>query len=202
MKNMPNIVNFILRFAVIYLAIILLHKIPIVKQINIGIYTTMQQAVFNIFHPTVKTDFDIYRAKATEVAPYDFSISIYSEAAWKGRFHGAKPSAIVNQSARLLSIIPFAFLLGLVFASPSSWQRKLIGVAIAGVFVLIYLSLKYTNLIDNNAPTLSPDSISLWMSFSKLLVPCYRTHEAMFLLIVPIWILSTLTKKDIAWLAA
>lgn len=201
MKNMPNIVNFILRFVVIYVAIILLHKIPIVKQINIGVYTTMQQAVFNIFHPTVKTDFDTYKTKANEVAPYDFSLSIYSEASWKGRFQGAKPAAIVNQSARLLSIIPFAFLLGLVFASPSTWQRKLIGMSIAGIFILIYLSLKYTNLIDNNAPALSPDSVSIWMSISKLLVPCYRTHEAMFLLIVPIWMFSTLTKKDLAWLA-
>ena len=200
MKKMPNIVNFILRFALIYVAIILLHMIPIVKQINVGIYTVMQQAVFNIFHPTVKTDFDIYKPKANEAESYDFSISIYSESAWKGRFQGAKPSAIVNQNARLLSIVPFAFLLGLVLASPSTWQRKLIGIAIAGVFVLIYLSLKYTNLIDNNAG-LSPDSISLWMSFSKLLVPCYRTHEAMFLLIVPIWMFSTLTKKDFNWLA-
>jgi len=201
MKKMPNIVNFMLRFALIYVAIILLHKIPIVKKINVGIYTAMQQAVFNIFHPTVKTDFDLYQVKPNEVAPFDFSIKIYSASAWKGRIQGVKPTAIVNQSARLLSIIPFAFLLGLILASPSTWQRKLIGIAIAGIFVLIYLSLKYTNLINTNAPGLSPDSFSLWMSFSKLLTPCYRTHEAMFLLIVPIWMFTTLTKKDFKWLA-
>jgi hypothetical protein len=200
MKKLPNIVNFILRFALIYIAIILLHKISIVKQINIGIYTAMQQAVFNIFHPSVKTDFDIYKPKTNEVAPYDFSINIYSEGAWKGRMQGVKPTAIVNQGARLLSIIPFAFLLGLVLASPSSWQRKLIGISIAGILVLIYLSLKYTHLINSNAVALSPDSFSIWMSFSKLLTPCYRTHEAMFLLIVPIWMFSTLTKKDVKWL--
>ena len=200
MKKMPNIVNFILRFALIYIAIILLHKIPLVKQINVGIYTVMQQAVFNMFHPSVKTNFDIYKPKANEVAPFDFSIKIYSRGAWNSRMQGAKPTAIVNQSARLLSIIPFSFLLGLVLASPSTWQRKLIGIAIAGFFVLIYLSLKYTNLINSNAAELSPDSFSLWMSFSKFLTPCYRTHEAMFLLIVPIWMFSTLTKKDLKWL--
>ncbi len=196
---MPNILKFVFRFLAIYIFISLLHLVPLVKTINIAVYTTFQQAVFNVFHPTVRTDFDPYSGLNSSDKTYDFTVEVYNKAKWKAG-QARKPNAKVNQRARLISIVPFAFLFALVFASPSSLKRKLIGFTIASIFLLVYLALKYTYLIDSNAPMLSPKSWSFWMTLSKLFIPCYRTHEAMFLLIVPIWIVSTLSIKDLKWM--
>lgn len=184
---------------VIYIAVILLHQIPAIRTINVAVYSAVQQSVFNLFHPSVRTDFALYSPTAKNADIYDFSVNIYSKSAWLSRHQGALSSAIVNQNAKLISIIPFAFLIGLVFASPSSWQRKLLGWAVAGLILLIYLALKYTYLIYNNAPGLTPDSFSIWVSLSHLLTPSFRAHEAMFLIIVGVWAITTLTLKDLSW---
>ena len=152
---------------------------------------------FNIFHPTIRTDFKSYEGDAEQ---FDFSIYIYSAQEYKlaGNKNAVQPHVISNQNARITAFGPFIMFIALIIASPITWKRKLLSLAIGGLLVYILLSMKYTALFDANMDTLKPSS-SIWVSLSNLFSQAFRTHEFLTLMIVPIWALSSFRLKDWKW---
>ncbi len=197
MKNMPNIFKFLLIFLVGYLTLSSLSYVKSARSVGVPIYNAFQQMTLNMFHPTVRTDFKSYEGPAEE---FDYSIYIYSAQEYKmaANKRAVKPHVISNQNARVTAFGPFIMLIALIIASPISWKRKLLSLAIGSLLVFILLSMKYTALFDANMDTLKPSS-SIWLSISNLFSEAFRTHEFLTLMIVPIWALSSFRTKDWKW---
>lgn len=194
---MPNIFKFLLIFLVGYLSLTSLSYVKGVRSVAIPVYNAFQQMTFNIFHPTIRTDFKSYEGDAEQ---FDFSIYIYSAQEYKlaGNKNAVQPHVISNQNARITAFGPFIMFIALIIASPITWKRKLLSLAIGGLLVYILLSMKYTALFDANMDTLKPSS-SIWVSLSNLFSQAFRTHEFLTLMIVPIWALSSFRLKDWKW---
>jgi len=75
-----------------------------------------------------------------------------------------RASFILNQNARLTAFGPFIMLLGLIIASPVHWKRKSLAAIIGSLVLFILLSMKYTAMIDANAPILRPQGWSTWVN--------------------------------------
>jgi len=195
---MPNILKFLLIFFVSYILLSLLPFAQPVRSGAVATYNAFQQAVFNTFHPTTKTDFRSFEGPSTE---YDYSIYIYTKRDWNTSSNkkAIQPSFILNQNARLTAFGPFIMLISLIIASPITWKRKLISLAVGGLFVYMLLAMKYTAMIDANAPGLRPAGFSAWVSLSKLFNNAFRTQEFLALLIIPIWAISSFRSKDWKW---
>lgn len=195
---MPNIFKFLLIFFFSYILLSLLPFAQPVRKAAVSTYNTFQQVTFNMFHPTARTDFRNFEGASSE---YDYSIHIFTKKVWQTSPNKktARPSFILNQNARLTAFGPFIMLLALVIASPISWQRKLFSIAVGAFFIYVLLAMKYTAMIDQNAPMLRPPGGSLWVSMSQGLNNAFRTQEFMALLIIPIWAISSFRSKDWKW---
>lgn len=198
MKNLPNILRFFILFFVIYIILTLLPFAQPVRQAAVSVYNTFQQATFNTFHPTARTDFRQFEGPSTE---YDYSVHIYTRKAWNSNPNKklVKPSFILNQNARLTAFGPFIMLISLILASPITWKRKLFSLAVGCLLVYILLGMKFTAMIDQNAPMLRPEGFSAWVGTSRLLNDAFRTQEFLALMIIPIWAISSLRTKDWKW---
>ena len=198
MKNMPNIFKFLLIFFFSYIFFSILPFISPVRSVAVNTYNAFQQAAFNAFHPTTRTDFRSFEGESDE---YDYSIYIYSLDQWNQGSNKKmiQPSFILNQNARLTAFGPFIMFLSLIIASPIGWKRRLISLAIGAIFIYILLAMKYTAMIDQNAPMLRPSGWSMWVSLSTLFNNAFRTQEFMSLLIIPIWAISALKFRDWKW---
>ena len=197
-KNLPNILKFLLLFMAVYLVLTLLPSIKPVKTAAVSIFNTFQQATFNTFHPTARTRFTLFDGPESE---YDYSINIYTKSNWRTSPNKAniRPSFILNQNARLTAFGPFIMLIALILASPITWRRKIIALIIGCFLIYILLALKFSAMIDQNAPILRPKGFSLWVSLSRLFNNAFRTQEFLALLIIPIWAISSLRVRDWKW---
>lgn len=198
MKNMPNIFKFLVLFFVCYILLMILPSINPVRKGAVSVYNTFQQATFNTFHPTAKTDFRPFDGAPGE---YDYSVYIFTKNTWRSSPNKSalRPSFILNQNARLTAFGPFIMLIALILASPITWKRKLISLAIGCLLIFILLAMKYTAMIDQNAAALRPQGFSAWVSLSRLFNNAFRTQEFLALLIIPIWAISSLRLKDWKW---
>jgi len=198
MKNLPNILKFLVLFFILYILFTLLPFAQPVRTAAVGVYTTFQQGVFNAFHPSIRTDFRHYEESGSE---FDYSIYIYDKAEYKRTRdkRTARHKFILNQTARLTAFGPFTMLLALVLASPISWRRKIISLIIGSLLVYILLSMKYTSLFDANAESLRYQGFSLWVSLSRQLSDAFRTTEFLSILIIPIWAITSLRLSDWKW---
>ena len=198
MSKLPNILKFIIIFFVSYIVLSILPFAQPVRTAAVGVYNTFQQATFNLFHPTTRTDFRMYEEGGSE---FDYSVYIYRKADWKRAPNkkAVQPMFILNQTARLTAFGPFIMLIALILASPITWRRKLISLAIGGFIIYILLAMKYTAMIDANAEALRPQGFSLWVGISRLFNNAFRTHEFLALLIIPIWAISSFRMSDWKW---
>ena len=198
MKNLPNILKFIIIFFVSYIVLSLLPFSQPVRGAAVGVYNTFQQGLFNAFHPTTRTDFRNYDG---DVSEYDYSVYIYQKEAWKRapNKRAVQPAFILNQNARLTAFGPFIMLIALILASPITWKRKFLSLVIGSILIYILLAMKYTAMIDQNAEMLRPQGFSLWVSLSRLFNNAFRTQEFLALLIIPIWAISSLRMNDWKW---
>ena len=205
MKNLPNIAKFFFLFVAVYITLSILHLLGPVKTVHSAVFNETQQLVFNIAHPTVRTNFKQYDAVASGQKGnqdlFDFSIMIYAKDQWKMASNKrlVQPKFILNQSIKLASLGPFVLLLSLLLVSPSTWKKKLIALFVGSMLLSLVLAMKYTYLIDQNAPHLTKDGFSLWMSISKTVGNALRTNEANLIVVVPIWIASVIGKKELEW---
>lgn len=198
MRNLPNIFKFLLIFFFSYILLSLLPFASPVRSAAVSTYNAFQQAAFNAFHPTARTDFRSFEGASDE---YDYSIYIFSKNQWSQNSNKKliQPSFILNQNARLTAFGPFIMFLSLIIASPIGWRRKLISAAIGCIIIYILLAMKYTAMIDQNAISLRPQGWSTWVKLSTLFNNAFRTQEFMSLLIIPIWAISAFRFKDWKW---
>lgn len=205
MRTMPNIFKFFIIFFVSYIILSLLPFAQPVRSVAVSTYNVFQQATFNAFHPTVRTDFRSFEGASTE---YDYSVYIYSKPVWKAANNkkNAQPMFILNQNARLTAFGPFIMLFALIIASPISWKRKLLSIFIGAIFICVLLGMKFSAMIDQNAVDpatgahlLRPDGMSIWLSLSSMFNNAFRTQEFLALLIIPIWAIASFRMKDWKW---
>ena len=198
MKNLPKIFQFGIVSLGMYLILTLLIFISPVRKVAVTFYNTFQQATFNTFHPTTRTDFRLYEGDSPN---YDYSVYIFGTNEWKSSRDkkSLHPLFILNQNARTTALGPFILLLSLIIASPINYKRKILSFIIGGLLVYFILSMKYTSMIDENAVVLRPEGWSTWVSISKLLNNAFRTQEFLLLMIIPIWAISSLRKQDMKW---
>ncbi len=198
MKNLPNVLKFLIVFFIAYILITLLPLIAPVRTAAVSTYNTFQQVTFNAFHPTTRTDFRLFDGDSDE---FDYSVYIYSLNQWKSSPNkkSIQPSFILNQNARLTAFGPFIMLISLIIASPINWKRKLISLFIGGILICILLAMKYTAMIDENAPVLRPEGFSAWIKISGLFNNAFRTQEFLALIIIPVWAISSLRKQEWKW---
>ncbi len=197
MKNMPNIFKFLLIFLISYLILSSLTYVKTARSAAIPIHNAFQQMTFNMFHPTIRTDFKTYDGPSED---YDYSVYIYSAREYRVALNknAVKPHNISNQNARATAFGPFIMLIALIIASPITWKRKLLSLALGSFLIFILLSMKYTALFDANMDTLKPKS-SIWIALSNLFGDAFRTHEFLAMTIAPIWAISSLRLKDWKW---
>lgn len=205
MKKWPNIFKFLLIFLIAYLGLTGLTFISPVRKAAVSVYNEAQQVAFNIFHPTIRTNFKTYDGPAPD--EYDYAIHIHTKANWNNARSrkNLKPTIISNQNARLTAFGPFIMLIALIIGSPVNWKKKLFSFFIGSFIICILLSLKYTALFyegtdnDQLRAMFHPKGSSLWISISNFFNDAFRTHEFLALLIIPIWAITSMNRKDWVW---
>ncbi len=194
-----NLFRFILIFFCSYFILLGLHEIKLVRKVHTGLFTSLEQVVFNVFHPTIKTDFEFYQKSAgLDYRPdkFDFSIKIFNrEALSKNR--RAKPMNILNASLDNIAIGPFILLLSLIIATPTHWKRKLLSFIIGLILIYILTALKYSKLFAENIESLAPRG--LWGGLTNLYGNSLKSHEFILINVLLFWALLSIRKKELNW---
>ena len=203
MPKAKNLIRFIISFVIVYVIILLLHTTAPVKKLHVQFFCITEQFVFNMFHPGLYTDFKVYKPEYSQGAvagDYDFSIFIYDrqERRRARQKSSVRPNVVLNQKSVLVSLGPYTFFLGLLLVAPTSWKRKLLSFFI-GIFLLnLVLALKFSHIFADTA-NLEQGANSIWVGIASMLGSSFRTHEFMLIMVVIIWIISTLGLKEIKW---
>lgn len=177
-----------------------LHQLSWVKKGHTILFTNIEQVVFNIWHPTIKTDFALY--KETQGLPfqpdkYDYSISIYDKKELK-RNRRTKALNMLNASLDNIAIGPFVLLLSLILATPVNWKRKAAYFLIGLLMTYTLIALKYTKLFADNIESLTPGG--LWGLLSRLYGDALTSHEFILINVLFFWAIISIRKKEINWL--
>jgi len=185
--NNRRVITKLIAFIIIYLAILGALQIAPIRSLYVSAYSEIQQAIFNSLHPSVHTDFATYIGTEKE---FDYTITITESD------QPQAPIAKINQGAGKTAIVPFVLLIALLIVGPGNIKRKLLCGLIISLLLFVIIAMKYTLLIHQNAPQLSPDS-SIWISLSSALQGIYRTHESLYIIILAAWLLLTWTTDDV-----
>lgn len=201
MKNWPNIFKFLGVFMMVYLTLSAATYIKPIRGVVVPVYNGFQQAVFNMAHPVIRTD---YRSYEGQSELYDFSIDLYSKQEYKRSQNKRLVNAYIttNYEARLIALGPFIMLISLVLASPITWKRKLLAFGVGSFIILLLLAMKFTAIFDANLDSslaFLKDPDSGWIGISKFLNDAFRTNEFLALIIIPIWAISSFRLKDWKW---
>ncbi len=196
-KSLSQLNRFILLFIILLLGLNLLHQIPVVSKVHFQIFRTFEQSIFNALHPSVAIQLSYIDSKESASSDYDYSMNIYEKTKWtlSSNKRDLKPRFIANQKKRLTYLGASLLLISLVLASPVYWRRKLYGI-IGGLLLLyLLLAMKFTYMIDTNGSALTTGVSSLWLALARLFGAAFRTNEFILLLMIPVWVISCLTRQ-------
>lgn len=202
MPKLNNLTKFLLGFLAVYIFISALHFTSPVRKAHLAIFTTSEQLVFNIFHPSVWTNFKTYEKPiGTGNELFDFSIFIYTKNQWR-KFRAnpsTPPNVQVNQSAKLSSIGPFTLFLALLLVTPITWKRKLFALFMGSFLILVFIALKYSYMFQENDTMFALSPYSIWGILTNAFGNAFRTHEFMLLCVLGAWAMVSLRLKDYKW---
>ena len=203
MPRAKNLIRFILSFIAVYVVVLLLHTTQPVKKAHVSFYCVSQQFIFNLFHPGLYADFKVYKPEYSQgatVGNYDFSIFLFDRKRRKQSRQKStlRPNVVLNQNSSLVSLGPYTFFLGLLLVAPVTWKRKILSFFVGIALLNTVLALKFTHILADQAE-LTQGAGSLWGGIASMLGNSFRTHEFMLIMVVIIWIISTLGKKEIVW---
>lgn len=200
--KLNNITKFFLIFLLSYFTLMAIHQISAVRIAHTHVFNFMEELTFNLFNPSVRTDFTLY--ERTEGVPYqpdiyDYSIKIFDLKKYKSTRNKstAQPMSILNANMDNTGIGPMILFLALMIATPIGWKRKIILTLIGAFFIYILVALKYSYMFYENIESL--DSSGLWGILSNLFGGAFRSHEFMLMNVVFVWILVSIRQKELQW---
>lgn len=200
--KLNNITKFFLIFLLSYFTLMAIHQISAVRIAHTHVFNFMEELTFNLFNPSVRTDFTLY--ERTEGVPYqpdiyDYSIKIFDLKKYKSTRNKstAQPMSILNANMDNTGIGPMILFLALMIATPIGWKRKIILTLIGAFFIYILVALKYSYMFYENIESL--DSSGLWGILSNLFGGAFRSHEFMLMNVVFVWILVSIRQKELLW---
>lgn len=200
--KLNNITKFFLIFLLSYFTLMAIHHISAVRIAHTHVFNFMEELTFNLFNPSVRTDFTLY--ERTEGVPYqpdiyDYSIKIFDLKKYKSTRNKstAQPMSILNANMDNTGIGPMILFLALMIATPIGWKRKIILTLIGAFFIYILVALKYSYMFYENIESL--DSSGLWGILSNLFGGAFRSHEFMLMNVVFVWILVSIRQKELQW---
>lgn len=201
--RLNNITKFVLTFCAVYFTAVALHESQSVRKAHAKVFTVLEEFTFNMFNPHYRVDFGDYKQLAQlDYRPdlYDFSMTIFDRKRWRQApmKSSVKPISMLNGSIDTMSIGPILLLIALIVATPTSWRRKLLYLAIGVFLSYILIALKYSHMFYENLDTYQPSG--LWGLLSTTFGKAFRSHEFMLFNVLFIWVVIAIRKKELDWL--
>lgn len=197
---MNRLTRFFLVFFVVYICLALLHMWTPVQQMHLRFFMVVEQSIFNVINRHVHTRFIPFvpDPEIPQTEEFHFSIQIFDQLNWNQRYQTRiMPNYQLNQNLKVASIFQMLFFVALIAATPVSWRRRLVGLSIGIILIYLIIAMKFTNLIYERAEFLQNRSWTLWQGLSDLIAPALRSHEALLIFILGIWILVSFRRRDL-----
>lgn len=197
---MNKLTRFFLIFFVVYIGLVLLHMWTPVQQAHLRFFMAVEQSLFNVFNKHVHTRFIPFvpDPDIPQTEDFHFSIQIFDQLNWNQRYQTRiMPNYQLNQNYKVASIFQVLFFVALMAATPIPWRRRLIGLGIGIILIYVFIAMKFTHLIGEKAEFLQNRSWTLWQGVSDLIAPALRSHEALLIFILCIWMLVSFRRRDL-----
>lgn len=163
------------------LSTVVLHFAPGISK---GV-SDMTRSFASSVYPSVKWESN-YRPNQHKVSGPDIDVKVITDV------KGKKYEGVGKLTSRTKVLLPFIFLIALIFATPISWKNKLIALGLGILVFIIYLMLLFSWTISYvEKVTAGADITKLW--FGQV----FNTNIG-FMTILPIiiWLLVTLWAVD------
>lgn len=209
-ENRP-LVRFALLFLVTYLGLLLLNELAPIKKVHHEFFASVGEWVYNGWHPEIRAIIDTdVEAKGANTAS-DYVLTAFNKRKYKAvQIHNTlhpmerkefSSMAMMAFNARMSHVIGSFFLISLIVATPNSWRRKLIGILLVLYLYYIIVSMKLTFILEMEDGSRT-QSDGLWYSLSGILGNNQTYQELMYILILFMWILVSISKTSINALTA
>ncbi|MEE9373608.1 MAG: hypothetical protein V3V00_11205 [Saprospiraceae bacterium] len=192
---------------ILYGGFLFTNTIEPVKKLHHSIYTILGEWVYNTWHPEIKADISTDVASIGADPNNDYILIAYKKTEVKSvnlnnkrnpqSPKQLKPIAYMSFKARMSHSIATFFLLSLIFATPNSWQRKLIGSIVAIYILYILVAMKLTFLMSMADGSKTSDD-GLWYFFSNFIGNNESYQELYYILLLTIWLLVSISKQTVS----
>jgi len=205
LTNRP-ILRFFLLFIVLYSALLVTDRYQPIKDAHHAFYSSFGAWVYNTWHPEVRVDISTDVESSGANPNNDYFLTAYDKAKTQKirNFNRQnprnpqqlKPIAYMAFKARMSHALATFFLLALIFATPNTWIRRVIGAVIAVYILYILVAMKLTFLMSM-ADGSKTSSDGIWYFFSGIIGNNESYLELYYILIISIWVLVAISKTSI-----